>query len=130
MTSTATASAFSAVDRNDLEVRVKAMYREVAETPDGGFHFEMGRALAERLALAGIVTESPLPESVSCDATLWAACIGIASQQDAYRSAIEATGLAVRTFREQPEYRFLTESSRGACEKWGVKSISLLAVKA
>ncbi|WP_290788059.1 methyltransferase domain-containing protein [Halomonas sp.] len=264
MTSTATASTFPAVDRDELEARVKSMYREVAETPDGDFHFEMGRALAERLgydpdaldripvaaidsfagvghfldlagiqpgetvldlgsgsgmdsllaalatgsagrvigldmtdaqrekaarlaheggfdqmefhpgyieappfpdasvdvvisngvinlsadkprvfaeaarvlkpggrlALADIVTESPLPESVSCDATLWAACIGGASQQDDYRAAIEAAGLVIHTFREHPEYHFLTESARGACEKWGVKSISLLAIKA
>lgn len=265
MNSTATASAASpAVDRRELEQRVKSMYREVAESPEGDFHFEMGRALAERLgydptaldripaeaidsfagvghfldlaaiqpgetvldlgsgsgmdsllaalatgsegrvlgldfteaqrdkasrlareggfdnvefhagyieappfpdesadvvisngvinlsadkprvfaeaarvlkpggrlALADIVTESPLPESVACDATLWAACIGGASQQDAYRAAIEAAGLAVRTFREHAEYRFLTDSARGACERWGVKSISLLAVKA
>ncbi|WP_299314275.1 hypothetical protein [uncultured Halomonas sp.] len=123
MTSTATASAPSGVDRDDLEARVKSMYREVAETPEANFHFEMGRALAD------IVTEPPLPESVSCNATLWAACIGGASQEDDYRAAIEAAGLAVRTFREHPEYRFLTESARGACEKWGVKSISLLAVK-
>ncbi|WP_416137820.1 methyltransferase domain-containing protein [Halomonas sp. HK25] len=264
MTSTATASAFPAVDRDELEARVKSMYREVAETPEADFHFEMGRALAERLgydpdaldripaaaidsfagvghfldlaaiqpgetvldlgsgsgmdsllaaltagpagrvlgldmtdaqrekaarlareggfhnlefhagyieappfpdasadvvisngvinlsadkprvfaeaarvlkpggrlALADIVTESPLPESVSCNATLWAACIGGASQQDDYRAAIEAAGLTIRTLREHPEYRFLTDSARGASETWGVKSISLLAVKA
>lgn len=42
----------AAVDRGELESRVKAMYREVAETPEGDFHFEMGRALAERLGYA------------------------------------------------------------------------------
>jgi arsenite methyltransferase len=36
-------------DADELEVKVKAMYREVAEHPDGSFHFEMGRQLAERL---------------------------------------------------------------------------------
>ncbi|MFY0992029.1 methyltransferase domain-containing protein [Halomonas sp. C05BenzN] len=252
-----------AVDRHELEARVKAMYREVAETPEGDFHFEMGRALAERLgydpnaldriptaaidsfagvghfldlaaiqpgetvldlgsgsgmdsllaalatgnagrvlgldmtdaqrekaarlareggfhnlefhagyieappfpdasidvvisngvinlsadkprvfaeaarvlrpggrlALADIVTESPLPEKVSCNATLWAACIGGASQVDDYRRAIEAAGFGVQTLREHPEYHFLTESARGASETYGVKSISLLAIK-
>ena len=29
--------------------KVKAMYRDVAEKPHGKYHFEMGRALAERL---------------------------------------------------------------------------------
>src|SRR5215208_7464413 len=37
------------VDISDLERRVKEMYREVAEEPFKEFHFETGRALAERL---------------------------------------------------------------------------------
>ena len=82
-----------------------------------------------RLALADIVTEKPLPESVSCNATLWAACIGGALQQDDYRAAIEAAGLVIETWREHPEYRFLTESAQKASGTYGVKSISLLAVK-
>ncbi|PAU78171.1 methyltransferase domain-containing protein [Halomonas salipaludis] len=82
-----------------------------------------------RLALADIVTETALPESVSCNATLWAACIGGALQQDDYRAAIESAGLVIETWREHPEYRFLTDSARGASATYGVKSISLLAVK-
>src|SRR5438309_8922608 len=38
-----------AFDPKELESKVKAMYREVAENPHGEFHFEMGRGLAERL---------------------------------------------------------------------------------
>src|SRR5690242_18170424 len=38
-----------ALDTHDLEQRVKEMYREVAEEPFKEFHFETGRALAERL---------------------------------------------------------------------------------
>jgi ubiquinone/menaquinone biosynthesis C-methylase UbiE len=38
-----------AFDPKVLEAKVKAMYRSVAENPHGEFHFEMGRALAERL---------------------------------------------------------------------------------
>jgi len=37
------------LDTRDLEARVKDMYREVAEEPHKEFHFETGRALAERL---------------------------------------------------------------------------------
>ena len=33
-------------DPKELESTVKAMYRSVAENPDGEFHFEMGRAMA------------------------------------------------------------------------------------
>jgi hypothetical protein len=47
MTSTAVAS--GSVDRAALEQKVKAMYRSVALEPQAEFHFEMGRALAERL---------------------------------------------------------------------------------
>lgn len=40
------------VDRTALEAKVKEMYRQVAENPHGEFHFEMGRAMAERLGYA------------------------------------------------------------------------------
>ena len=33
----------------ELEQKVKSMYRDVALNPHGEYHFEMGRALAERL---------------------------------------------------------------------------------
>ena len=39
----------TAFDPKELESKVKAMYRSVAENPHGEFHFEMGRAMAERL---------------------------------------------------------------------------------
>ena len=39
-------------DPKELEAKVKAMYRSVAENPKGDFHFEMGRAMAERLGYA------------------------------------------------------------------------------
>jgi arsenite methyltransferase len=37
------------VDTAALRERVRELYRDVAEHPDGEFHFETGRALAERL---------------------------------------------------------------------------------
>ena len=37
------------VDVTELRDKVKVMYRAVAEAPEGEFHFEMGRVLAERL---------------------------------------------------------------------------------
>ena len=37
------------VDPAELESKVKDMYRAVAEAPDGSYHFEMGRHLAEGL---------------------------------------------------------------------------------
>lgn len=43
---------FTTFDPKELETKVKDMYRSVAENPHGEFHFEMGRALAERLGYA------------------------------------------------------------------------------
>jgi arsenite methyltransferase len=37
------------VDTGELRDHIRAMYREVAEQPDGDFHFELGRPVAERL---------------------------------------------------------------------------------
>jgi arsenite methyltransferase len=82
-----------------------------------------------RLALADIVTEAQLPESVVCNATLWAACIGGAMQQDDYRAAIEAAGFRVETVEANPRYEFLSDNAKGASRKFGVKSVSLLAVR-
>jgi arsenite methyltransferase len=80
-----------------------------------------------RLALADIVTEHQLPEGVTCDAALWAACIGGAMQRDGYRTAIEAAGFEVEAWRENTEYRFVSERADNATQKYGVTSISLLA---
>lgn len=82
-----------------------------------------------RLATADIVTELPLPDSVVCNATLWAACIGGAMQQHSYRGAIEAAGLQVTAVRDNSGYLFISANARSAQEKWGVKSITLLAMK-
>lgn len=82
-----------------------------------------------RLALADIVTERRLPEGVTCDASLWAACIGGAMQRDDYRRAIEAAGFEIETWRENTEYRFVSDRADNATQKYGVTSISLLGRK-
>jgi ubiquinone/menaquinone biosynthesis C-methylase UbiE len=82
-----------------------------------------------RLAIADIVSERPLTEAITCNAELWASCIGGAEQRDDYRAAIERAGLRVVAERENPQYRFLSGSARGATTTYGITSISLLAVK-
>lgn len=82
-----------------------------------------------RLALSDIVTREQLPEGVTCDASLWAACIGGASQRDQYRAAIEAAGFEIEVWRENPDYRFVSERADNATQAYGVTSISLLARK-
>jgi arsenite methyltransferase len=80
-----------------------------------------------RLALADIVTARELPEGVTCDASLWAACIGGAMHRDRYRDAIEDAGFEIETWRENTGYRFISERAQNATRKYGVTSISLLA---
>jgi arsenite methyltransferase len=82
-----------------------------------------------RLALADIVSARQLPEGVTCDASLWAACIGGAMQRDGYREAIETAGFEIEVWRENDEYRFVSERADNATRKYGVTSISLLALR-
>lgn len=81
-----------------------------------------------RLAIADIVSDQQLKESIVCDAELWASCIGGAAQQDAYRHAIESAGLRIQDIRPNP-YKFISERARDASVKYGVKSVSVLATK-
>jgi arsenite methyltransferase len=91
---------------------------------------EAARALRPggRLAIADIVTELQLTEAIVCNADLWASCIGGAAQQDFYRHAIEAAGMRVEVIRRNC-YEFLSDQARNASAKYGVKSVSVLAVK-
>jgi arsenite methyltransferase len=96
-----------------------AVFREVARLLKPG----------GRMAIADIVTDLQLPESISCNTTLWAACIGGAAQRDDYRSMIEAADLTVRTIRDNPAYQFISDNALGATRKYGVKSVSVLAIR-
>jgi ubiquinone/menaquinone biosynthesis C-methylase UbiE len=83
-----------------------------------------------RLAIADIVTEAQLPDGVTEKAALWAACIGGAMQVDKYLDAIKQAGLRLETIQDNPQYRFISDKAKGATRRYGVKSVSLLAVKA
>lgn len=48
-------------------------------------------------------------------------------QRDGYREAIEAAGFEIETWRQNTEYRFVSERADNATQKYGVTSISLLA---
>lgn len=82
-----------------------------------------------RIAISDIVTELPLPENVTCNADLWAACIGGALKQDQYRELIYDAGFRKIKVIENPQYEFISRSAQGAGKKYGVKSISINAIK-
>jgi arsenite methyltransferase len=103
----------------NLALNKKSVFREAARLLKPG----------GRLALADIVTETQLPEGITCDATLWAACIGGAMQVGDYTSAIEAAGLRVTQVRDNPQYQFISTNAQGATRKYGVKSVSLVATR-
>ncbi|WP_306058084.1 methyltransferase domain-containing protein [Natronococcus wangiae] len=90
---------------------------------------ETNRVLAEdgRLAISDIISEQPLPKSIKTNEDLWAACIGGAEQVDEYRTMIEDVGFDVTDLRENSTYEFVSEQAQGACQKYGVKSVSLSA---
>jgi len=92
---------------------------------------EAHRVLAPggRLAVSDIISEEVMPESIKNDEDLWAACIGGAEQIDRYTTAIEAAGFSVTNVRENTQYEFISERATNACEKYGVKSVTLEATK-
>lgn len=94
----------------------EAVFREAARVlrPNG------------RLALADIVSEQQLEESIVCDTDLWTAHIGGAAQVDTYRLAIETAGLEIELVRDN-DYRFISELAANASARYGIRSVSVLA---
>ena len=78
-----------------------------------------------RLAISDIISEQQMPESIKTDEDLWAACIGGAEQVDRYTATIEAAGFSVAEVRDNTQYQFISDQAANACQKYGVKSISL-----
>ena len=100
--------------------------------PDKGKVFaEVARLLKPkgRMVIADIVTEKQLPDNVVCNSTLWASCIGGASQQDDYSNAIRQAGMEVLYVKTNDAYGFISKSAKGASKDYGVKSVSLFAEK-
>ena len=82
-----------------------------------------------RMCIADIVTEKQLPESITCNSTLWASCIGGASQLDDYRNLIEQAGMEIVTEKSNDTYSFISKSAKGATKDYGVRSVSIHAQK-
>lgn len=82
-----------------------------------------------RLALSDIISETRLSESIKSDADLWAACIGGAEQVDDYTTMVEMPGFELTEVRDNTHYEFTSDQAQSACQKYGVKSVSLVARK-
>ena len=81
-----------------------------------------------RLVLSDIVTTTQLPQKITCNADLWAACIGGAIPQEDYCKLIETAGFEIVKVKDNP-YAFISNNALGATKNYGIKSISILAVK-
>jgi arsenite methyltransferase len=81
-----------------------------------------------RLALADIVSATPLKEATRRNTELWAACIGGAIPSTAYLDALAAAGFTVTGTRRN-DYRFLSDRAREACQTYGVESLSIAATR-
>lgn len=90
---------------------------------------EIARVLAPggRMAIADIVATHALPPTVTCNADLWAACIGGAAAEVDYRTAITQAGLEVIAQQDVDQYEFLTDQARQASKAYGVRAITLAA---
>jgi ubiquinone/menaquinone biosynthesis C-methylase UbiE len=81
-----------------------------------------------RLAIADIVSEQQLTDAIVCNADLWASCIGGAAQQERYLEAMESVGFTIARHRVNP-YEFISDQARSASSRYGVRSISVLAIR-
>ena len=81
-----------------------------------------------RLAIADIVSATPLKESTRRNTELWAACIAGAIPSAAYLDALAAAGFSITGTRRN-DYRFLSDRAREACRTYGVESVSIAATR-
>ena len=81
-----------------------------------------------RLAIADIVSSTPLKESTRRNTDLWAACIAGAIPTAAYLETIAGAGFTVAATRRN-EYRFVSDRAREACLTYGVQSTSIAATR-
>jgi len=81
-----------------------------------------------RFTISDIVSVTPLARTIKANWDLWAACVGGAMQEGRYINRIENTGLEVVEVKTN-SYEFLSSGAKGATSDYGIKSISLLAIK-
>lgn len=81
-----------------------------------------------RLVISDIVSTLEMPESITCNVNLWASCIGGAMPVNDYYDYLETAGFTIVKAKDNP-YRFISRSAKGAAESYGIRSVSVLAIK-
>jgi arsenite methyltransferase len=79
-----------------------------------------------RLAIADIISASPLNEATRRNTELWAACIAGAIPTTAYLDELVAAGFALGDARRNT-YEFVSDRAVEACRTYGVESLSIVA---
>lgn len=79
-------------------------------------------------AFADIVSTRTLPKSISGNTSLWAACIGGAMQVNEYFNYLEHAGFRIEEVKEN-NYAFISNSAKNASKDYGIRSLSVRAVK-
>jgi SAM-dependent methyltransferase len=82
-----------------------------------------------RIAMCDIVSEKQLPDSITCNTSYWASCIGGAMQEVDYLRGLEKAGFRIDYFADNPEYRFISNGAVGAMDDYGVKSVTVVATR-
>jgi arsenite methyltransferase len=82
-----------------------------------------------RLAIADIATDAQLPAKVTGDATLWASCIGGAIRREVLIEMIGRAGFSFGASKDNDAYQFLPGNAQAAARVYGVRSLSLLAIR-
>ena len=82
-----------------------------------------------KVLMSDIISRDVLPEKITGNATLWAACIGGAVPLSQYEQMLGQAGFKLSELKENPEYEFLTSGARSAAALYGIRSLSFVALK-
>jgi len=82
-----------------------------------------------QIVISDIVTEKRIPEDISNNSTLWAGCIAGAMRFVDYKRLILQAGFEIHNVKHNNQYQFISNSAIEATELYGVKSITLYAIK-
>lgn len=123
---------FDAIPVMDRSVDVVISNGMIHQVSDKGYLFrEIARILRPggKMVLADIVSNVDIPPDDRSDAMVWAAQKGGAVPVDQYTRHVENSGLKIVMVEDNPQYVLLSRNTWDAARTYGIKSISLLAMK-